>query len=712
MDIWKTANEWLKEGLLSLPTSRPGIEKWAKAQAWQNRPRTGRGGGKQYLLSSMPKSVIAEYNKIHNTPVVKTAVPVLSKPMTNTIGTSRADAKLEILRAFNGYLTTVKKGVVQCRMLFANLYNEQQKAVAGCPTCLSGNKAGAELTTTIDISMEVYNSISTISATTIARWQKDLKTKGVHSLAGSYGKNKGNTIIDRNRDIKGFILAMFKDYPHAKAKHIMRGLRTRFNKDELPAYRTLQSWISNWKAENAQLHSAITNPDKWRSKYRSASGTASGNVLYLNQIWEMDGTPADILLQDGKRYNITGCIDVYSRRLKLLVSKNSTAKAVAGCLRKAILDWGMPTTVKTDNGADYVSKHMTRVFSALDIEQSICPPFSPERKPHIERVFKTFSHDILELIGGFVGHNVAERKDIEQRKSFSFRLFEKDDIHAPELTADTLQEFCDNWCNNVYHQEVHGSLNGLSPASKARNYVGDIFHIKDERALDILLLPSADGDGHRIVSKKGISVDGSIYDHHLLGGLEGSRVQILLSDEDWGHAYVFNTHGDFICKAINPNRVSVSREEVATHRRAQQAKLLKEQKQEMRQLTKDHKTGTVATDILRAKAIDTGKVAEFPKPTKAYSNKVLDELANVKNQETDQQAVDTNKQIKQMQNSKPTNVAKLPETPRLRYIKWCALEQQFNDGIVLKEFELRWFELYSQSAEYKAQVRINTAVQN
>ena len=84
----------------------------------------------------MPESVMAEYNKIHNTPVVKTVVPVLSKPMTNTIETSRADAKLEILRAFNGYLTTVKKGVVQCRMLFANLYNEQQTAVATCPPLL------------------------------------------------------------------------------------------------------------------------------------------------------------------------------------------------------------------------------------------------------------------------------------------------------------------------------------------------------------------------------------------------------------------------------------------------------------------------------------------------------------------------------------------------------------------------------------------------
>ncbi len=85
----------------------------------------------------------------------------------------------------------------------------------------------------------------------------------------------------------------------------------------------------------------------------------------------------------------------------------------------------MPQIIKTDNGADYVSKHISRIMAGLSIEQIKCPPFTPEAKPHVEGVLGTFSRDMLELLPGYIGHNVAQRKDIEDRKSFAERLFKK-----------------------------------------------------------------------------------------------------------------------------------------------------------------------------------------------------------------------------------------------------------------------------------------------
>lgn len=208
------------------------------------------------------------------------------------------------------------------------------------------------------------------------------------------------------------------------------------------------------------------------------------------------------MLDDGSRHNIVGVIDVYSRRLKLLVSNSSNSKAVTSITRACLLEWGVPEEVKTDNGADYASKHMRRVFDSLEIKQIFCKPFTPEGKPHIERVFKTFSHDVLEMLPGYIGHNVSDRKNIEARKSFADHIMGKAKNRTAEyLSAEQLQEFCDNWIKNYYMQEPHRGLNGKTPQSMIDNYDGEVRRIGNERALDILLSPTS-GDGLRTVTKK------------------------------------------------------------------------------------------------------------------------------------------------------------------------------------------------------------------
>lgn len=44
----------------------------------------------------------------------------------------------------------------------------------------------------------------------------------------------------------------------------------------------------------------------------------------------------------------------------ILIARQSSA-AISALLRRAILDWGVPEAIKTDNGSDYVSNHIVRV---------------------------------------------------------------------------------------------------------------------------------------------------------------------------------------------------------------------------------------------------------------------------------------------------------------------------------------------------------------
>ena len=113
--------------------------------------------------------------------------------------TNRMDAKVSILQAFKKYYIAPKYkdapiGIVQARHNFVHLYN------TGAINC------GAE------------TFIKTISAVTLARWQKLVSDHGVSALAGNYGKTRGQTIIDQNPAIKGYILAILQQTPPCVGK--------------------------------------------------------------------------------------------------------------------------------------------------------------------------------------------------------------------------------------------------------------------------------------------------------------------------------------------------------------------------------------------------------------------------------------------------------------------------------------------------------------
>ncbi len=60
-EYWITASEIVKRQLPGLPTSRRGVEYKAKAENWSFRSKQGKGGGKEYALSALPKEAQGAY---------------------------------------------------------------------------------------------------------------------------------------------------------------------------------------------------------------------------------------------------------------------------------------------------------------------------------------------------------------------------------------------------------------------------------------------------------------------------------------------------------------------------------------------------------------------------------------------------------------------------------------------------------------------------
>lgn len=697
MKEWFSAQELADMKLPNLPTAKKNIIDTAARENWKSRPRSGRGGGKEYHISNLPEIARIQL-AVMTAPAVGTAVAGRKEKekAENLKGLAeyahldgsakvRVDAKLEILEAFEAFKQQLGYKTTRARFLFAENYNIGK----------------------IEVADWVRNAVTSVCPASLRNWGEVLENKGLSGLAGEYGKRRGAGIIDSNEEMKTLVLGMLYKTPHVSCSMIKEAIKGRFKSEECPSYRTIQAWIKRWKSENKQLFLYVKNPDAWKSKFKSASGDASENILRLNQEWQFDGTPSDLMLNDGRRYNIVGIIDVWSRRLSLYVSNKATSFAVGCATRKAILNWGVPETARTDNGKDYVARYIKRFFKSMGIQQILCPPFGPEKKPHIERVFKTFSHGLLELLEGYVGHNIIDRKDIEARRSFAKRLFVEEQEIKMNLSPEELQKFCDDWCQNVYGTALHTGI-GMAPREKAASYTGEIRKIPDVRALDMLLCKPVGNDGIRTVVKKGIPVDNKYYTAVELAGYEGRQVRVLYDENEYGIVYVYDLDGTFIAQAISVDNLGVTRAEVAAARIRKQKSIMAKGQKLLKQMAKAAKADDIVAQIMRNKAEDAGKLTFIPQYRAVdYETRGMAEaLKAVVQEKKPRELTDAERQIAEEMKAKTaslSNVAKIPESPRQRFKKWHELRDRIKAGEIVSENEFNWFEGYPSTDEFKAQ---------
>jgi putative transposase len=675
------------------------LHRRAHAENWPFESKPGRGGGKLFPLATLPDEIrlaLASTATAHEAATLQLREE-LARRMAEI---SRQDQ----LSAFAA-LPEKRRHRAEARALIARMCTDFL-STSGLP-----RRRGTELfaddynTGRIAVPDWTRKEVPSTCAGSIRNWQKALDREGMARLAGNHGRHRlGKGKIDGNPDMSEFCLGMLKVFPHSSAAHVHEGLKTRFGESKIPTMRAVQRWLAGWKIRNEQLFSAVTNPDAWRSKYMAAGGDALG-VERLNQRWEMDSTKGDMLLADGTRHVIVGCIDVYSRRLTLHVSRSSSSAAVAATLRKALMAWGVPEEVKTDNGSDYVSRHMTSLFLGLDIRQTLCAPFQPQQKPFIERSFGTFCRDLVELLAGYVGHSVADRKDIEARRSFSQRLLRQGEEPLElRMTPEELQTFCDRWADDVYGRKPRSSLSGKSPWQMALEWPHPVQRIQDERALDVLLLP-APGEGTRRVTKKGIRLDGGLYDHPALGGMEGRDVLVKLDEADVGAIYVFDLDGPFLCRALCPEIAGVSRRDVAIARKRRQQVVMAEGKAKLREAARNANVKNIAQEILAKARAEAAKVQALPRRAEAWETPALAEAGLAAratdapppmSQESEELlAAQTAALVAEMAAPRP-----VAETMEVRYGRALRLEKLLATGQAVDPTALRWLHGYQSSPEY------------
>lgn len=710
-------------GMPGLPKAITSVSRKAANDGWNRRKVEGvKGRAFEYSFDSLPvetqKHILAKQAaELSGVDRAKNAekAKAMREKLTAKTQNSTPDEKLEALQLMGGWSEERKnRCFIRYEVIMAcEDYIRNVSSLGTGRTQATRDFCEMFNAETLPFGVDVYRVLrGNLSDVSMRRWRKDYREGGIANLDRRSNPTKNQYLIEIQPEMKQFALAFIEAFPHAQGGKLQKALKTEFKNSGLriPCSRSAQRWMSWWKETNASLYESIHNPDAWKNSFKSAFGSASEGISHLNQLWELDATPADlqITLMDGskRRYHITALIDVYSRRPRLLVTETPRTESNAALMRRAILEMGKPWKVKIDNGSDYVSRGMMFVLDALGIEYDICPPFSPWKKPHIERFFRHFSHDLLELKPGFIGHNVAERKAVEARNTFAERLMKKDEVIDVSMTPEELQQFCDDWVNNIYMHKIHSSLNA-TPFEMVSGYTGEIQYISNERALDQLLSVPTRG-GVRTVTKGGIDIDGLNYIDGDLAIHIGDRVQVRYDKDDVGQIVVSTLEGEFICVAICPEYKGISRKEIAAEATRLQREHLKQARKEISAAKRKFNVRDVADRIMEDAAIDAGKLLSMPKRGTEYTNTQLEGAADavkaLEQKESDIQPLtqahfDTLRDM--IRDDQKQN-----ETEEDRFRRWLELNDKVTSGEALDEVSVYWKKNYETTPEFKGRYMV------
>lgn len=715
MKTWYSAAELAELALPGLPSTERRIRAFAERKGWNRHPRfsrerAGKGGGMEYRIDLLPVDarmhLLARFVEPEAGVLEVAAAPDYAGPDPQAKGKLEArDARLHLVGIFKAWHAQVRLGTFTAVAMFADLYNAGKIAA---PDWVKSNVKG-------------------LSGRTLWRWLSASRLGEVDRLGVDRGMaRRGKGVMDEAEGgaLKARILGLHAHQPYLSADHIRTICRDQFgdtvsyrgSQIPMPSVRSFQSVLKKLQSQHKAELLALHNPDAFKSRMR-VSGSRAHLVTRVNELWQIDASPADVLCTDG-RHSVYVCVDVFSRRIITSVSKTARADAVGMLLKKALLAWGVPDLIKTDNGSDFVARSTKRLLASLKIETETSAPFSPEQKGVVERAIGTMQRDLMPTLPGFIGHSVADRKAIENRKAFSARLGQ-DDARAftVDLSAAELSGYLDRWCEDRYAHRQHGGIGKATPFQMAASCTHPIRRIENEAALAVLLAPVAGKDGIRQVGKQGIRIDGS---HYIAAGLmPGETVMVRMDPLDLGRVFVFAEDGEtFRAVAVCPELAGVDPAAAVAAAQAAQKAYLAERVAPLRKEAARIKPRDMVDAIARQAAKDAGKLAEFPKRSTRHITAALEGAAETeaaldimtgkkapepKRASAAETAMLAKIEAEAANDPTPAKVKPLRqhETPHQRYRRALELEARMASGEQLENEEAIWLGSYRTSSEFK-----------
>ena len=585
---WFTPKEVAGQG--GLPKSVQGVIKSAAREAWQSRPRQGKGGGKEYHISSLPMETqvalmtLAERNQPATTDQSETAgypynieesvlVPVVVAPAVKaevrptrpTKSIRPARAMRPVVRQTENILPQKKRSKAYAK---ADLLVHYLRYLKEAPR---GRKAAARETFIKDYnSGQLYPTLFTklgkTSWKSIERWKKTLENSGdSHSLADDRGSClKGRSSLTQLQADTVLSCVLNPNAPKISeairmAKRLLKARGIADSNGESAYRRHIESWRSThdhiWNFQRGgeqayELNNAYTITRDFDAIEVGDILVADGHVLNFEILNPWTGKP--------KRMMMVLFYDMKSNMpLGWEIMPTENTQAISAALRRSIIALGKyPKSVYLDNGKAFRARFFsgcenfeelgfTGIYAQFGIQTIYAWPYHGQSKT-VERFFGTF-HELETWMPSYVGNSIEHKPPRMNRgEKLHRRVWDK----ATGGICPTMEQAHNAiaaWFDEYAARPQRGHLAGACPNDIYIPGQGPGVNIEDLR----LLMLSRE---IKTVRKLGITFNGVNYYHPELHGLRHA-VQIRYDLTAPGSILVYDSDGRFFCEATPPAKV-------------------------------------------------------------------------------------------------------------------------------------------------------------
>lgn len=387
-----------------------------------------------------------------------------------------------------------------------------------------------------------------------ARWARKcarrLREGGAVALEDRRKSNGGQRTVTTD-EIRRLIMAVQRNRPAAGPRAVARMVREECEGHGLqpPTESAVKHVLSSLPPG---VRAALRGEDERVGKqYTLVRRTERAS--FAAERWQADHSPLDIWVKRriGGEWEpapvfMTVALDAYSRAIPgfFLSTANPDAHSIGlmlyhACRSKEDPKWftsGAPHILQVDRGADFVSKDVESLCSALGTHIDPDPPNYPNAKGKVERLFRTLDTGLLTSLPG---HKKAHCRSLGAAKKQVDQL-----LTLPELRAHV-----EPWIASTYHLQVNRRT-GATPVDRwmatARPKP-----IEDETLLRLVLSRSSRS---RTVTNEGVelpaSMGGGQYLSPEMSGLIGRKVVLRFAPDYLDEVALYcGASGEFLCVA-------------------------------------------------------------------------------------------------------------------------------------------------------------------
>lgn len=559
-----SAKELLSFSLSAFPNSVQGIIYQAKKQQWNSQKKSGKGGGLEYALSSMPEHIQTEIRK-------KCGLAVIAQKPKLDLVAIRQELDLRTV-------TDKQIAIADARMGIAQHFLAMEAA-----TGMSRNKLKHILSDEIKAGTAPQQILDWVVVANAKRQGKQtVSPRTLYDWALGYEKSQS-----AEERIKSLVPLKKKESVRPETELWLADFLALYQTFSKPSvsyvYKTLKKQQMQGLPDISKVRRVLAKLPKIELERGRRTGSEmkailpfkrrDWEVLGVNEVWISDGHSfkARVKNMAGIPYvpEVTVFIDGRTRLIVgWSISQSESVLAVSDAFRHAVSQHGLPNICYSDNGRGQSNKmldaEITGLFPRLGVHHETGTPGNPQGRGIIEGLWAGTLIDLAKTYPTYHGKDADE-----STKHYRYRKLESAIIaltknktltdeqkkhlgqvpHFTDFVADVTA------CVEEYNHRPHRSLprkadgSHYSPleyrevVAKAEKYLPNKLAPME---LELLFRP----EEIRVVDRGEVVLARNIYFSTALADYHGQKVRVAFDVHDPASVIVKTLEGEWICVAL------------------------------------------------------------------------------------------------------------------------------------------------------------------